>query len=187
MSEEGRGQERRDEASREGEYRLRPLPSGPARGRLIVSQTVVNDTMLALRSFRGADGPHEGIAFWGGRSVGTDAVITIAVVPQAQHTWGSVRVGERAVAAAARALRPFGAGLLAQVHSHPGGGTHHSDGDDDLVLMPFEGMFSLVVAHYATERFEPSAVGVHQYQDGRWTLITDWERAVAMAPRLLWA
>lgn len=187
MSEVQRGSDSGEEGSGEGVYRLRPLPSGPARGRLIVSRAVIDDTMLALRSFRGLDGPHEGIAFWGGRSVGDDAIITMAVVPQAEHTWGSVRVGERAVAAAARAMRPFGAGLLAQVHSHPGGGTHHSDGDDDLVLMPFDGMFSLVVADYATNHFEPSAVGVHQFQDGRWVLAINWEEAVVMAPRLLWA
>lgn len=175
------------EVSDEGVYRLTPLPSAQARGRLIVSQAVVDDTMLGVRSFRGLDGPHEGIAFWGGRSIGADALITMVVVPQAEHTWGSVRVGERAVSAAARAMRPFGAGLLAQVHSHPGGGTQHSDGDDDLVLMPFDGMFSLVVPHYAAGRFEPAVVGVHQHQDGRWTLITNPEEAVVMTPRLLWA
>jgi hypothetical protein len=175
------------EVAEEEGYRLRPLPTGPARGRLIVTAAVVDETMLGLRSFRGADGEHEGIVFWGGRSIGPDTVITAAVVPDAQHTWGSVRVDERAVAAAARAMRPYGAGMLAQVHSHPGAGTHHSDGDDDLVLMPFEGMFSLVVGNYAAGSFEPPALGVHQFQGGRWVLLTNSEEAVLVVPRLLWA
>jgi len=33
-------------------------------------------------------------------------------------------------------------GILCQVHSHPGSDTRHSDGDDELVLLPFEGMLS---------------------------------------------
>jgi Prokaryotic homologs of the JAB domain len=175
------------EVAEEDAYRLRPMPTGLARGRLIVTAAVVDDTLLALRSFRGADGQHEGIVFWGGRSIGPETVITAAVVPDAQHTWGSVRVDERAVAAAARAMRPYGAGMLAQVHSHPGTGTHHSDGDDDLVLMPFEGMFSLIAGNYAAGRFEPQALGVHQFQAGRWVRVTNSAEAVLVVPRLLWA
>lgn len=170
-----------------GSYRLRPLPSGLARGRLIIPAAVVDDTMLALRSFRGPDGPHEGVVFWAGTSTGGETVITAAVVPDADHTWGSVRVDERAVAAAARAIRPYGAGVVAQVHSHPGLGTYHSDGDDDLVLMPFEGMFSVIVGRYASGSFVPAALGVHQFQDDRWVLVTDSEVALLVVPRLLWA
>lgn len=175
------------ERDHEDVHRRRPLPRANARGRLIVGETVIDDTVIALRSFRGADGAHEGIVFWGGKAVGGDTVISLAVVPQAAHGWGRVHVDERAVAAAARAMRPYGAGLLAQLHSHPGGGTHHSDGDDDLVLMPFEGMFSLIVGRYAADRFDLSAVGVHQFQDGRWVLVTDAEDAVVVVPRLVWS
>ena len=175
------------EVAEEDGYRLRPLPTGLARGRLIVTAAVIDDTVLALRSFRGADGPHEGIVFWGGTLAGPNSVITAAVVPDAQHTWGSVRVDERAVAGAARAIRPYGAGVLAQVHSHPGTGTHHSDGDDDLVLMPFEGMFSLIVGNYAAGTFATPELGVHQFQSARWVLVTNREEAVLVVPRLLWA
>jgi hypothetical protein len=186
MSDVQRGQKGDEDGAEEGVYRHKPLPTGPARGRLVVPQAVVDDTVVGLRSFRGGDGLHEGIVFWGG-TVGSNTLITIAVVPQAIHTWGSVRVDERAVSAAARALRPYGAGLIAQVHSHPGGGTHHSDGDDDLVLMPFEGMFSLVVGRYASDGFDLGAAGVHQFQDGRWVLVTDPADALVVAPRLLWS
>ena len=175
------------EGDHEDVYRRQPLPRASARGRLIVGETVIHDTVIALRSFRGIDGAHEGIVFWGGRTVGDHTIIGLAVVPQAEHGWGRVHVGEHAVAAAARAMRPYAVGLLAQVHSHPGGGTHHSDGDDDLVLMPFEGMFSLIVGQYAAEGFDLSAVGVHQFQDGRWVLVTDAADAVAVMPRLLWS
>ena len=72
---------------------------------------------------------------------------------------------------------------MAQVHSHPGGDTRHSDGDDDLVLMPFEGMFSLVVADYGRGSLLPeSGAGLHQYQDGRWVAIDQMEQALVAIP-----
>lgn len=169
-------------------FRTRPLPEAAARGRMIVPESIIVDTGIALRSFRGDDGPHEGIAFWGGHVIGADTVITGAVVPQAEHGWGRVHVLEGGVGAAARALRPFGAGLVAQVHSHPGVGTRHSEGDDELVLMPFEGMFSIVVGRYGADPIDARAgVGVHQFQDGRWVLVTDDSRALVIVPRLIWS
>ena len=55
---------------------------------------------------------------------------------------------ENATGNASRAARALGLSVVAQVHTHPGRDTRHSDGDDDLVLMPYEGMFSLVVGEY---------------------------------------
>ena len=40
-----------------------------------------------------------------------------------------------------------------------------------MVLMPFEGMLSLVVPYYAHFGMRPlDGIGVHQYQDKRWVL-----------------
>lgn len=169
-------------------FRTRPLPEAAARGRLIVPESIALDTGIALRSFRGDDGPHEGIVFWGGLGVGANTVISAAVVPKAEHGWGRVHVPEHGVGAAARALRPYGIGMIAQVHSHPGRGTRHSDGDDELVLMPFEGMFSLVVGRYGADPIDAGAgIGVHQFQDGRWVFVTDSDRALVVVPRLMWS
>ena len=55
---------------------------------------------------------------------------------------------ETAFADVARRARSMHLGILAQVHSHPGADTRHSDGDDELVVMPFENMLSLVAPHY---------------------------------------
>jgi proteasome lid subunit RPN8/RPN11 len=79
---------------------------------------------------------------------------------------------EAAAGAAARTARALRLGVVAQVHSHPGLDTRHSDGDDDLVLMPFNGMFSLVVARYGEGSLLPEqGAGLHQFQDGRWVQI----------------
>ncbi len=47
-----------------------------------------------------------------------------------------------------RAARRLGLAVMAQVHSHPGADTRHSDGDDELIVLPREGMFSLVIGRY---------------------------------------
>ncbi|MFN8630061.1 MAG: hypothetical protein U0838_06955 [Chloroflexota bacterium] len=120
---------------------------------------------------------------WAGWQLEGSTLIEFAVVPRSDHGWGHVRVGERDVLAAARAARGYGAGILAQVHSHPGRDTRHSDGDDELVLMPFEGMWSVVVAEYGLGmgggRLD---VGIHQRQGRRWTAVTDMDEALVVLP-----
>lgn len=153
-------------------YRTRELPVAPARGHLVVARAVVAATQRRLLRSRGADGRHEGLLLWIGRIVGNDTIVVSSVAPTSKHTWGSVNVDEIAVGAAARAARSRRLGVVAQVHSHPGDDVRHSDGDDDLVLLPFEGMFSLVIANYGMAAIASGpGVGVHQFQDGRWTWI----------------
>ena len=164
-------------------YRLRPLPEVPARGRLVVAEQVLAATSSILTSFSGEDGSHEGIAFWLGRTIDGDTYVVSAMRPEAEHTPGSVSASESAVGAVSRRARALGLGVVAQVHSHPGAETRHSDGDDDLVLMPFDGMYSLVVASYGRGSFDPaSGLGVHQFQAGRWVAVSDKISAVVVAP-----
>jgi proteasome lid subunit RPN8/RPN11 len=81
-----------------------------------------------------------------------------------------VMVGEEAVGNASRKARSLGLGLLCQVHSHPGRDTRHSDGDDKLILMPFEGMLSLVAPDFGVSLRSLEDFSVHQFQNHRWTL-----------------
>lgn len=169
-------------------HRLTPLPVGPVRGRLVVNNAVIEATKSALQRFAGADGRHEGVVFWLGRVVGADTYVLSALVPRADHGRGRVIVSETDVGLAARAARRRALAIVAQVHSHPGDDTRHSDGDDRLVLMPFEGMFSVVVARYGDGGLIPDeGVGLHQYQDGRWVKIDASEGTAMMvvAPLLV--
>jgi proteasome lid subunit RPN8/RPN11 len=126
-----------------------------------------------LPTYRGPDGPHEGICFLCGYETPTTTIYVTAVAPDADHGRGHVHCSELAMAAVAAASREHGLGLLAQVHSHPPGGTGHSPGDDEMVFMPFEGMLSIVVPDYGRFGLRPlDSLGVHQYQDGRWVLCT---------------
>jgi proteasome lid subunit RPN8/RPN11 len=154
-------------------HRRSPLPTAPARGHLIIAQQVLQPTRTALQASRGSDEAHEGLVLWLGRTAGTSTVVLSALVPATDHGPQKVLCDERAVGAATRAAHAVGLGVVAQVHSHPGADTRHSDGDDQLVLMPFENMFSLVAGHYGHGELLPPAAGLHQYQDGRWVQVTN--------------
>jgi hypothetical protein len=80
----------------------------------------------------------------------------------------------------------MGLGLMAQVHSHPGEDARHSSGDDDMTLMPREGMFSIVVGHYGRGSLTHEAgLGVHQYQDGRWVQVTPQPATLIATPAVV--
>jgi len=154
-------------------YRTKPLPTGPIRGRYLIAAPVIDATREALISFALVgidDGGHEGMAFWAGRERGDETLLLQAIVPDAEHAHGSVIAKRRAVSQAARTARAQGLGILGQVHSHPGSDARHSDGDDQLVLLPFENMLSLVVPHFGVRFQTLEDVRVHQFQNGRWVL-----------------
>jgi hypothetical protein len=166
-----------------GVLRRAPLPECAARGRLIVPESVALATQKALKAFRGGDGRHEGIAFWAGRRDADDHLIGAAVIPNARHGRGFVYVSAHDVGVAANRSRSLGLAILSQVHSHPGRDTRHSDGDDEMVLMPYEGMFSLVAACYGDGGVTVAGgVGVHQFQDQRWIRVSNVDHALIFVP-----
>jgi proteasome lid subunit RPN8/RPN11 len=168
-------------------YRLTPLPVAKNRGRLIVAAAVAESTLAALRRSRGPDGPHEGLVYWAGRRLGMDTLVLGALLPSSDHGPQHVLIAEREVGRMSRRARSLGLAVVAQVHSHPGGDTRHSDGDDTLILMPYEGMFSLVVANYGRGAITPAdGAGLHEYQDRRWVRIAaDCADALVIVPSLL--
>jgi len=167
--------------------RMTPLPERENRGNLIVPEQVAIHTKLALLGFRGSDGRHEGLTYWLGRRIGPDSLVVAGYIPQCDHGEQYVMATESAIGAAIRAARAVGLCLVAQVHSHPGQDTRHSDGDDRLVLMPFDGMFSLVVACYGAGGMTlDKGAGLHQFQDGRWVRIpAKYRQALTIVPTMM--
>lgn len=154
-------------------YRTRPLPVGELQGSFLVAQSTIAATREALISFALAgirDGGHEGMAFWAGREADGATLILQTIVPDADHSDQRVMASAEAVGKAARAARGAGLGVLCQVHSHPGSDARHSDGDDDLVLLPFEGMLSIVVPDFGLHFSSLADACVHQFQKGKWVL-----------------
>jgi proteasome lid subunit RPN8/RPN11 len=170
-------------------WRVRPLPQADARGRLLVCEGVLERTRSALRASVGTDGRrHEGLVFWAGRRDRDAAVAVMALSPAVASSPGRVVANEKSVSEAARIARANHLGLIAQVHSHPGSDTRHSDGDDQMVLMPFEGMFSLVVGNYGDSSCLPEeGAGLHQFQDGCWVEIRATRPSALIVVPSVWA
>lgn len=143
----------------------------PLRGRFLILDDVVEALERMLPTYRGPDGTHEGIALLCGVEAPPATLFTTALFPAAEHGEGYVRASEEQFAAASARAREHGLGVLAQVHTHPGGRTVHSCGDDDMVRPRFEGMLSVVVPHHGRFGLRPlDSLGVHQLQDGAWVL-----------------
>jgi proteasome lid subunit RPN8/RPN11 len=165
-------------------YRARPLPVVELRGSFLLAQSVIATTREALTSFALAgirDGGHEGMAFWAGREADGSTCILQAIVPDADHSDQRVMASAEAVGSAAREARRNELGIICQVHSHPGSDARHSDGDDKLVLLPFEGMLSVVVPGFGLHFNSLDGACVHQFQDGKWVLCT----AKSVATRMI--
>ena len=159
--------------SRSRVFRRKPWRTGSLRGDFLVAERVVVVTERSLVTFRDAAKAHEGMAFWGGVETPNGVLIMSAVIPACEHSEGRVHCSELVVRDVARALRDDGLGILAQIHSHGTDDARHSEGDDSLVLMPFEGMLSIVVPRYGRYGMRPlEGCGIHQFQDGEWILCT---------------
>jgi len=143
----------------------------PLHGRFALTEAALDAAERLLPTYRGPDGDHEGILFLLGYEIDDLTVFTAVLAPDADHGCGHVVCSREQILDASRAARANGLALLGQLHSHPHDSTYHSPGDDDLVLMPFEGMISLVAPHYARFGLRPlHSLGVHQYQDGKWVV-----------------
>ena len=153
-------------------HRLKPLPTAMATCSLTVTSAVADRTLELLRQARYDDGPHEAMVWWLGKPTSGGTLILACHQPATSHGRDFVFADEAATGVASRLGRQHRLGVLAQVHSHPGDDTRHSDGDDDVVLMPYEGMFSLVVSRYGSGSLLPEeGAGLHQFQDSRWVLV----------------
>lgn len=158
-----------------GVYRKTLLQHGELRGTYLIAEPVIGSTREALTSFALAgiyDGGHEGIVYWAGRELGDATVFLQAIVPNAEHSRGKVFVNKHEIGRTERVARERRLGLLCQVHSHPGSDARHSEGDDQLVLLPFEGMLSIVAPHFGLTFTGIEQACVHQYQGGQWVLCT---------------
>jgi len=158
---------------------------------LSVPVDAIRLTAKTLRSMR----EMEACCFWfGSRSNTMSGSVDAIVIPQQENHHGHYRVTPDAMLRVADAVRPFGWKNLAQAHSHPGPGVHHSGYDDEMANS--RRALSLVFPDYgylpAVWRFNgwlwrlrpkpfPSAIGVHAFIDGRWKYLTDHETTTRLS------
>jgi hypothetical protein len=114
-----------------------------------------------------------GALLYGVRGSGEEAAdeICALVVPEQEGHAGRYHVPHAAIAAASATTRDHGWVTLGQVHSHPGRNVEHSWYDDRHAVSVRA--ISLVLPFYgANPRDWPDQIGVHEYQDGWWHLLT---------------
>ena len=141
-----------------------------------VSTRLLDRTAEALRQSGHHSKPHEGVAYWAGRRTANEYFITTCVVPEARTTRGSFETSSLSNAKVIAYLARAGLELLGQVHSHPGSFVGHSDGDDKLALMPYDGFLSIIVPNYARKGMRPlKTCGIHIFQQSSFRRLEDWE------------
>jgi proteasome lid subunit RPN8/RPN11 len=153
------------------------LPTSTLMGDFLLSEHTVQVVFDALRH-QSQQGPssrgNEGLVFLAGWRTETLVFYSTVIAPRVRNDFGSVFVEAGEFGRCAKQARNTGLQILAQVHSHPGSCCHHSDGDDKLIILPFEGMLSVVVPNYAIQDVSLAQCGVHQYQRRTWCLCDDY-------------
>lgn len=133
-----------------------------------ILEPVLRASEQVFRSTRGLLRRREGVVYWVGRQCRGEWVVTTCVAPNARTTSGSFRTSATTNAYVVTAINAAGLELVAQVHSHPGEFTDHSNGDSRGALMPYEGFLSIVVPHYGRRAIWPLAhCGVHRFESGK--------------------
>lgn len=159
-------------------------------GSFVISDALVRTVFQVLRQ-QSKEGPdirgNEGLLFLAGTQEGNQTFYSTAVVPKVKNTRGSVFVDAAEYGNCGRTARKSGLQILAQVHSHPGNCCHHSDGDDKLIVMPFDGMLSIVIPNYGRSLTPIHTWGVHQRRGRTWYLCRpeSVESSFVIAPLVL--
>jgi hypothetical protein len=152
------------------------LPTTDLAGDFLITERTVEDIFNTLRQ-QSQEGPasdgNEGLVFLAGWRTDLLVFYSTVIGPRVQNNYGSVFVTAAEFGHCAKRARHATVQILAQVHSHPDTCCHHSDGDDKLIILPFEGMLSVVVPHYGTHDVPLTQCGIHQYRKGAWCLCTE--------------
>lgn len=119
----------------------------------------------------------EACCFWyGPRDEHGNGQVTAVVAPRQHNHRGRYDVPAMSMAAVAEATRPRGWRNLAQLHGHPGRAVEHSRYDDAYANS--RRALSLVLPDYGVwQGIWPCGIGVHEFQDGYWHLLTDADAA----------
>lgn len=141
--------------------------------------------LVALRtslSICQASGRRETGLFWYGRrdDAAKAARVHAVVVPRQRQTWGNYSIAAAAMREVHDRVAPFELRNLAQIHSHPGALVEHSRYDDDMANS--RRAVSIVLPHYGCWGDQwPRGVGVHEFQDDYWYLLSDEAAASRVA------
>jgi hypothetical protein len=155
--------EREDELWREPPT----APYRPVNLQLQVPEAALSATLNLLQR----TGRREsGVLWYGERDREGNATVAYVVAPRQRMSWGNYHIAPDALSEVVHRL-PATWKPVAQVHSHPGMGVEHSRYDDQMASS--RRALSLVFPFYGREGAAfPVGVGVHEWQDDYWHLLT---------------
>lgn len=137
---------------------------------VMISDTLLSRTAALLASFA-VECASEGIVYWFGIELGTVAVVTTLVVPNADTTYGCISTPPAVNAEALSVIVRTPLVLIGQAHSHPGHKVRHSWIDDRDTFARFEGALSVVVPFFGKRGIRLSRCGVHRFLNGHFRVI----------------
>ena len=143
-------------------------PYQPVATVLTLPTSALQTTVSMLRRA----GARESGAFWyGPRDADGNGVVQAVIAPRQAMTWGNYHVSPAAMSAMVDLLPERAWKPLAQIHSHPGANVEHSLYDDEMIASTRA--LSIVVPFYGRWAGPwPHGIGVHEYQDDYWHLLS---------------
>lgn len=148
----------------------RPPPPQPYRALDLQLRVPANAVTSTLSLLQRAARRESGLLWYGDRDDAGNGTVTYVVAPRQRMSRGNYYISPEALAEVVNRL-PSHWKPLAQIHSHPGTWVEHSNYDDRLASS--RRSLSLVFPSYGyTNTTFPAGVGVHEWQDGYWHLLT---------------
>ena len=149
------------------------MPENKSNRILLVQKHIIQQTYNVFKD--GCGNGLESVAYWYGQASldeTKDAVLTVAV-PDARRYATQYEVPERATTKMGKMMIKKSLVCLAQIHTHPGRYTMHSDYDDSHAISIRDGFLSLVVPDYGCRQdLNLSGVSVHEAWGRHWRLLT---------------
>jgi hypothetical protein len=150
-----------------------------------------NCWQTVVERFTNSSGLAENVAFLDGIPLGPEpahgGVVTTVTLPETDRRGGGWWVDASQMSAAGQHLRVSRLVRLAQIHTHPGSGTEHSELDDVLAYSQRPGTVSVVLPNHGLTHPGLADAGVHLRGDDGWRELegAEVDRHIKVVPSVL--
>ncbi len=139
---------------------------------LLISRNILYGTSEIFAEY--SKKQQEAVIFWYGREFEADKidVVLSLAIPKAEHSSGNYHVPMKEATKVGHAMLEKSLVCLAQIHTHPGTNTTHSDFDDDNAISKRNGFLSLVAPRFGVKPLRDlSDVSIHESWNNNWEIL----------------
>ena len=140
-----------------------------APSKLIVSDTLWRQTLELLQQYT-LKKLEAGCFWYGLRTEDTACALTLGIPRQINRPKSFEIAADDLAALITAACNPAALVAVAQLHIHPGSHVHHSPWDDQQIVS--RNVYSLVLPDYCKSPVRFDSIGVHRFENNRWTLMS---------------